>query len=133
DLTSLQIGSIAIQNASVSWNDAMTGSSYRLSDFYLTTGALAEDQPFVLKTGATLAAATRGLTGHIAVTTQVQPDVSAGIYRFDDLDIQLDASGESVPGGEQEAVLTGQGVLNLAAGAFALKNLDMQAAGLTVS
>src|SRR5699024_9454406 len=132
-LTSLQVGSIAIEDATITWNDAVTGSSYRLSDLYLTTGALAEDQPFELKTGATLAAATRGLTGHIAVTTQVQPDVSAGVYRFNDHEIQLDASGESVPGGEQKAVLTGQGVLNLTTGQFELQHLNLQAAGLEVA
>src|SRR5699024_203459 len=55
------------------------------------------------------------------------------VYRFKNLEVKLDASGRSVPGGEQKALLTGQGMLNLDSGKFALDDVQMQAAGLNAS
>src|SRR5699024_6901655 len=53
DLSGMEIDSVAVSDAAISWNDAVTGSSYKLSDFHLTTGHLADNQSFKLKIGAT--------------------------------------------------------------------------------
>lgn len=133
DLTSLQVGAVAIEDASIAWNDATTGNSYKLSHFYLKTGALAEDQPVDVQAGATLAAATQGLTATLAMSATVDPDISAEIYGLANLDIELQASGKAIPAGKQKVRLTGSGVLNLAAGEFGLKDLQLQMAGLQVA
>lgn len=133
DLTSLEIGSIQVSDAAISWNDAMTGNSYKLFNIHLSTGHLAEDEPFKLDMGATLAAATAGVSSTISLSSTIRPDISAGIYRFSDLDLSIEAEGPAVPGGNQKLELSGHGILNLAAGTFALRELAISAAGIDVS
>lgn len=133
ELTSLEIGSVAIQDAAISWHDAVTGDSYKLSDFHLITGALAEDQPFDVEVGATLAAASQGMTGTVSMSATIQPDMSAGVYRFTDLQAQLQAKGDAVPGKSQTVTLSTHGFFNLTAGKMELKDLNIQVAGLDIS
>lgn len=133
ELASLQISAVEITDARVTWHDAVTGNSYTLSNFHLSTGTLAEDQPFQLQMGATVAAADRGITSHISLATTITPNISEGIYQFSDLRLEIQAKGPALPGGGQQLTVTGHGVYNLAAAKFALKDLVIQGAGLHIT
>ncbi len=132
-LSSFEIGAIDISDAAVSWDDAVTGNSYRLSDFKLSTGRLTNEQPFRLEAGALLAAPTQGINSDINLIVQVQPNISEGFYRFSDLGLNIVAEGEAVPGDKQQLGLSGSGEYDAGAGRFKLGNLVLQAAGLTVT
>jgi AsmA protein len=128
----LDIASIEIIDASVTWRDAATGNDWVLDDFTMQASDFGADRAFPVSIGFTLA-------GDV-VTAEVDADMQATIslaqnsYRLDDLDVSLLGSGSAWPGGEGRARLSFDSfVANLASETIELENLNLEMLGLTVT
>lgn len=81
----LDIASIDIQNASVSYSDEQSGDRYALTDFNLTSGAVTNGEPVQLQGDFGFDLQPAGITGTIEMETMLAFDVQAGIINLDDL------------------------------------------------
>jgi len=131
-LSSLQVGAVQISDAAVSWQDAQSGSDYRVNDFNLETGRLSDGQPVRLEFSGDMAAPDRKINAAFNLAASIQPDIAEQFYRFTGLSLNVLATGEGVPAKRQQATLTGNGELDLADGRLKLSGMTLQGAGLNI-
>ena len=132
-LNSLQIGAIDVQNAAISWQDAMTGSDYRARGVSVETGRLSDGEPFRLEAGGDLDARRQGVQASFHAVTKIDPNVADRFFRFAALSANVLVHGRSIPGTKQQANLSASGDFDWGAGRFKLDNLALQAAGLNMT
>jgi len=81
----LDISSIAIRDAALSYSDAQTGDQFRLSDVNLVTGRVSPTDPIPLSGGFGFELQPAGVSGNIEMETVLTFDTDASIVRLDDL------------------------------------------------
>jgi len=81
----LDIARIDIANASVSYGDALSGERYALTDFNLTSGAMASGEPVRLQGNTGFDLQPAGVTGTMEMEAMLAFDVEAGVIHIDDL------------------------------------------------
>ena len=128
----LDIGSIEIADASVTWRDAATGNDWVLDNFTMRASDFGAARAFPLSLGFRLA-------GEV-VTVDVDAEMRATIaltennYRLDDLEVSLLGSGSAWPGGEGMAEISFETfVANLDSEAVSLENLTLDILGLSIT
>ena len=126
DAGSIDIASIGITNASISYNDAQLGESYRLTDFNLSSGIVERGAPIALSGDFNFELQPADLAGDFAIETVMTLDGDAGTVAFSEVEIStlgVDISAEVEPFSYvDDAVPTA----TIAVDAFSLKSL-MQA------
>ena len=128
----LQISSIEIADARVTWNDAQSGESWVLDEFNMRASDLGEGASFPLQIAFALA----GDVVNVAVDSQMRAtlDLTGNSYILEDLDVAIDGSGTAWPGGEGSVELEfDRFVANLSAETLNLQGLQLAALGLDVS
>jgi AsmA protein len=101
----LAIGGIDVQEAALRWQDAQSGTEVEIAPLNLRTGAIALEEPFALKlelqtiTKQPAIAATLILQGTVTLNPEKQR------YTLGDLDVTLEAQGESLPAGHVKVSL----------------------------
>ncbi len=128
----LDVGVLEIANASVAWDDAATGSSWRLENFGLEASDFGADRSFPLSMQFGLS----GAEVNVDVAAEMQATIALAdnAYRLDELRVLLGGSGPGWPGGAGEAELTFDSFgANLDAGTLDLENLTLDFLGVTVS
>ena len=128
----LGIGSVAVEDARVSWSDAQTGEDWVLDNFSLEASNLGNAAAFPLEIAFLLSG--DAVTVDVESQMNATLDVSANVYTLADLSVEIAGSGPSWPGGEGDVELTfEQFVANLDAGTLSLQGLRLIALGLDVS
>ena len=122
----IDIGSIEITNASVSYSDAQLGESYRLTDFNLSSGSVELGAPIALSGNFNFELQPADLAGDFAIETVMTLDSDAGTVAFSDVEIStlgvdIDANVEAFSYADDAVP-----VATLQVDAFSLKSL-MQA------
>ncbi|MDH3434662.1 MAG: AsmA family protein, partial [Gammaproteobacteria bacterium] len=121
--TKIDIGSIAISDASVSYSDAQTGERYTLTNFNMTSGRVARGEPIALVSGFDFELQPADLAGDFSIETDMLLDGDAGTVAFADAEISvlgIDVSADVAPfsyAGELTPTAT------LQVDAFSLKSL----------
>ena len=121
--TKIDIGSIAISDASVSYSDAQTGEHYTLTNFNMTSGRVARGEPIALVSGFDFELQPADLAGDFSIETDMLLDGDAGTVAFADAEISvlgIDVSADVAPfsyAGELTPTAT------LQVDAFSLKSL----------
>ena len=87
DTGSIDIASIQITNASVSYSDAQIGESYRLTDFNLSSGTVELGAPVALSGDFNFELQPADLAGDFAIETVMTLDSDAGTVAFSDVEI----------------------------------------------
>ena len=119
----IDIGSIAISDASVSYSDAQTGERYTLTNFNMTSGRVARGEPIALVSGFDFELQPADLAGDFSIETDMLLDGDAGTVAFADAEISvlgIDVSADVAPfsyAGELTPTAT------LQVDAFSLKSL----------
>jgi AsmA protein len=96
----IDIASIAITNASVSYSDAQLGESYRLTDLNLSSGTVELGAPVALSGDFNFELQPADLAGDFAIDTVMMLDSDAGTVAFADVEITtlgVDISAEVAP------------------------------------
>ena len=131
--TNLSVAGVSVSNSQVRWTDAQKHQQYTISDFTLKLGAFAPAEPVSLKTGFDFAATNPALQGHADFDGTLVADLDHKIYSADGAKLELQAKGDTIPGGETQADLQWKhAVANLDAGSVALNGFDLSAYGLTL-
>lgn len=96
----VDIASIAITNASVSYSDAQLGESYILTDFNLSSGSVELGAPVALSGNFNFELQPADLAGDFAIETVMMLDSDAGTVAFSDVEIStlgVDINAEVAP------------------------------------
>ena len=119
----LEIAGIDVSDASLTYTDAQAGTSYRISKLHVRTGRIRDGEPLPIDAGLDFELQPAGLSGDLAVETEIALDSEAGTVAFHDARVQtlgLDVAAEVEPfsyGGEPTPVAT------IRIAAFSLKDL----------
>lgn len=85
----LDIASIEITNAAVSYSDAQVGESYRLTNFNLTSGRVTRGEPVTLASNFDFELQPADLAGDFTIETKMMLDGDAGTIGFDDVEVSV--------------------------------------------
>lgn len=131
-VAALAIGGVAINDARVLWEDQATGVTQRIEDLDLELGAIEPGRPV----DVTLSLSHRGGKPELASQVKLSAVVALaeGLKQVtvSDLKLDVDAQGESLPGGRVRADLGAQAALDLDKQTLSLTDLAVNALGLSL-
>lgn len=131
-VAALAIGGVAINDARVLWEDQATGVTQRIEDLDLELGAIEPGRPV----DVTLSLSHRGgkpeLASQVKLSAVVALAESLKQVTVSDLKLDVDAQGESLPGGRVRADLGAQAALDLDKQTLSLTDLVVNAMGLSL-
>jgi AsmA protein len=128
----ISVGAIEVEDAEVSWQDALAGENWRLSNFKLEANGLEEGQAFPLSIGFELAGAE--VTADVQSSMRARISLADNTYRLDDLRVEIEGEGSGWPGGSGDARLNvASFVANLDEQSLMLDGLTLEMLGLDVS
>ena len=128
----ISVDDVRIANAEVSWQDALAGQEWLLSDFNLEASNFDPGEPFPLKIGFHLEGAEIAVT--VVSSMRAQVSLAESAYRLDDLAVEIMGEGANWPGGSGEASLGFTSfVANLETQHLELIGLTLEMLGLNVS
>ena len=128
----ISVASIQIADAEVSWQDALAGQEWRLSDFNLDASGFGPGAAFPLSIGFHLEGAEIAVTVESRMSALVS--LAESTYRLDKLAVEISGEGANWPGGAGEASLGFESfVANLETQRLELIGLTLEMLGLNVS
>lgn len=133
ELDDLSIGAIEISDASVAWSDQQNDQDLKLQEFGLRTGRVKVGDPVNIKSSFLVALGKPAVQAKVNVLGNVLVDLKDQGHRIDGLQIDVLASGDSVPGGKQQLTAKADVTSDLESGVFNIVNLVVQAAGVTLN
>jgi AsmA protein len=86
---SFDIANIEITNASVSYSDAQAGESYRLTNFNVASGRVAQGKPIALSSSFDFELQPADFAGDFAIETVMMLDGDAGTVAFSDVEVTV--------------------------------------------
>ena len=131
-IAALDVGGIIITDSNVSWRDVQAGTDVKLSNFNLTTGAIALAEPFDFDTNFKLASNSMALAADVDGNGQITADLDNEIYTLNKITLVTNAVGESLPGGRVETKLAANIVANLAAQTVNISPVTLDVLGISL-
>ncbi|MCP3870860.1 MAG: AsmA family protein [Gammaproteobacteria bacterium] len=132
-LEAFTIRGVDISDARISWQDQSAGQTYIVDKFNLKTGALARGKPVDLTMSMMLEGKEAAITADVELNATISVDESADMVDVSGLKLQLNGKGESLPGGQLEAVLEAVVKLAMNGESLDVSGLKLSAAGLDVT
>jgi AsmA protein len=127
------ISGLDIKDAALSYVDAQARKSYKLENFNFKTGKLKPGEPVDIDLSVLLNSTDPKFTADVKGGGTLNADFKAKHYAFNKLKLEVAASGDPVPGGRQNVILTGDIDFDQAKGLARLGGLKLEAAGITVT
>jgi len=131
-IAALDVGGITITDSNVSWRDVQAGTDVKLSNFNLTSGAIALAEPFDFDTNFKLASNSMALAADVDGNGQITADLDNQIYTLEKMTLITNAVGESLPGGRVETTLAANIVANLAAQTVKVSPVTLDVMGISL-
>ena len=103
----LAVAGVEIRKARVSWTDRLDGSHVVLAPLDLSVGRLAPGQSAPLKLSFHIENAKPAVGVDATMNAQLGADLEKGSYTLKNISFKVDAKGDSLPGGEVKAALSG--------------------------
>nr|WP_321258123.1 AsmA family protein [uncultured Pseudodesulfovibrio sp.] len=130
---SLEVAGVSVSNGSLLWDDRKTETKFILRGINLTTGKIAEGSLFPVDVSLNFECSRPDARGILKIKGKSSIDFANREYGHMDMQVNVDAQGESVPGGSVKAVAS----FNFMALDFnkehaQITGLDMSAYGATV-
>jgi AsmA protein len=132
-LESLAIGGIDISDAQLVWDDRQAGARYEINDLSVTTGEIAAAEPFDLDIGFSIAASEPEVAGQFKFSGELLIADSLKALDVTGARLNLDASGDGVPGGKLQLALATDMALDLEAQTLALPELVVETLGMKLT
>jgi len=89
----IDVGGVDIDNASLVYRDAVSGSEYRLTNLDVRTGGISADAPIDLTSSFSVAAEPAGVTADTEISARIAFDPDEGIITVSKLDVGAVANG----------------------------------------
>ncbi|MBU6420897.1 MAG: AsmA family protein [Gammaproteobacteria bacterium] len=130
-LANLQMQGFSISHSGLMWRDAQKHQQYSFSNFHVDMGAFASGKPVHVATGFDFSGTNPQLGGHADFSGIIAADLVHKIYSSSNARLDVNASGDAVPGGQVQTQVTWQqAALNMEAGTLAVNSLAASAYGL---
>ncbi|MEW8322872.1 MAG: AsmA family protein [Candidatus Thiodiazotropha taylori] len=132
-LLAFTIGGLNINQASVVWDDQSTGERYSVDNIQLETGEVAPGEPVDLKFSLSAGSQKPLMDGKLSMTTQlvVNPDTQS--IGMDDLDLDVEVSGEGLPEKGVAVSLQSDVALNMSSGTLDIQDLSLVSGNLKLT
>ncbi len=128
----LGVGSLEIDDARVTWNDASTGSKWELTGFGLGAKGFGVGKKFPLDMRFALAGA--DVAVKVTASTEATITLASDEYRLDKLVTKISGSGKGWPGGQGDATLKIDSLdANLGKETIDLNGLSLAVLGITTT
>ena len=132
-LEALAVGGLRLNNATISWRDAISGETYRVSDLTLDIGAIAGGESVPLALRLRLESSEPELTGELRLSTRLDFDLVKQRFAATGMDLTLSTSSPLIPGGQLDAELGWQrAAIDLLDDSAELDRLSLAALGTRV-
>src|SRR5579859_2917961 len=129
----LSVAGVSVTDSQVRWTDAQKHQQYTISDFTLKLGAFASAKPLSVESGFDFTGTNPAIQGHVDFTGTTTADLEHRLYSADDAKVDLQASGDAVPGDKLAATLRWQhAAFNQEQGTLAMNGLTASAYGLSL-
>lgn len=132
-LAALAIGGLSVENASIVWDDQQAAKHVEIKEFNLETDELAFDEPMAIDLSLTLINKEPQLTENIAFNTDLVINEKLDNIKLNNLNLDSESSGKSIPGGTLQANLRSDVALDLAAQTLDVMQLRLRSGDLTVN
>lgn len=132
-LNSLQVASLELNDAALTWRNVPKGTHYKVSNLHLRTGGLRSGSSFPVDLGFQLSSDKPAMTADVHLTGQASMDMAGNQYRIRNLSVNADTSGKGVPGGSQKITLSGDASADLKSQTASISNLQLSMAGVHVN
>jgi AsmA protein len=132
-LASLAIGGIEVADAQLTWDDKTTATRYEITDLAFTTGAIEPEQAFDLDLNFRASAAQPAIEGRFQLKGNVLLAAGLRAVNVTAASIDIDATGEGVPGQQISLSLASDVTADLDAQTLSLPNLVLETLGMKLS
>ena len=132
-LERLTIGGIEITDASIHWDDQSTNSRYVVNDLSLITGEIEPGEAFTLDLQLQLASTQPAINTGLSMGGEILVAADFSAVTVTAAKLQVDAQGDSLPGGQLAAGLTSDISLGLATQTLLMPNLELETLGLHIT
>ncbi len=131
-LAGLAIGGLVVNDARITWNDAVTGRQVEVAPLDLESGALAPGESFPLEFSFTVNANEPQLSGQVEFESQLTLNPETGLYSADDARLTADLNSPLFPTGRLQTELGTTLSANLEEQTATLERLLVNAYGTEV-
>ncbi len=126
-LGALAIGGLELRDASVTWDDRMSGARYAISHLNLVSGAVRPDRPFDVTLAFDADSTKPAVSGHVKFASHVTLDLTNQRFRLDTTDLAADLHGALLAGGRAALTLHSNIALDLPAQRYRLDGTALTA------
>jgi AsmA protein len=132
-IDTLTIGGVEISDAQINWYDGTTDTRYVVNELSLTTGAIVPGEAFELDMRMLLSASQPPVDTRVALRGEILLAADFGALSISGARLQIDASGDSLPGGELNATLSTDISLGIEEQTLLLPNLKLETLGMAIT
>jgi len=122
------VGGIDVRDASLNWNDRVSGQVVGVRDLFLKTSAITLADPVELQVGFDADTGDMGLTGRFEGAARIDLDLDGGTFGLQDLVFTADIRGKALPGGGVKVKGSGGAALDTGAQRVRITGLKLEAA-----
>jgi AsmA protein len=131
-ISELSIGGVEITDASVIWDDRSSDVKYTIAPFSLKTGAINPGKPVSIDMDMQLVGGAPVMKGGVAFDGVVNLSESMQQIQLKDVVLDVDLTGESLPGGQLKAALKTAANLDLEAQTLSTSQLILSTLGVVL-
>lgn len=132
-LAALAISGVEVRDAALQWADEVTDQHLAITDFNLSSGAISFDAPFPLTIDAQLESGKPALKASLDLATDIGLNPALQQYRLDGLKLNVEATGDVIPGGRADLLLQGDLGADLEKQTASTKGLIFKSMGMTLN
>ncbi|MEW8624632.1 MAG: AsmA family protein [Candidatus Thiodiazotropha sp.] len=132
-LLAFTIGGLNINQASVVWDDQSTGERYSVENIQLETGEVVPGKPVDLKFSLSAGSQKPAMDGKLSMTTQLVVNPDSQSIGMDDLDLDVEVSGEGLPEKGVAVSLQSDVALNMSSGTLDIQDLTLVSGNLKLT
>lgn len=132
-IDTLTIGGVEITDAQINWYDGTTDTRYVVNELSLTSGAIVPGEAFELDMQMLLSASQPAVDTRIALRGEILLAADLGALSVSGAELQVDATGDSLPGGELDATLGTDISLGIEEQTLQLPNLKLETLGMAIT
>lgn len=126
NMLAFTVGGLNINEANVVWDDQSTGERYTIQDIQLETGELAPGEPVDVAFSLALASKKPAMQGKLALTTVLVVNPDNESIKLDDLDLDVEMTGEGLPEKGVVVSLQSDVLLNLSNSTLDIQDLLLE-------
>lgn len=125
-LPEITIDGVSLSGANIRYRDAESELDAQITDVNLSIGNVRDGQTSPLTGRLDLSVQPYELSATAELDGKLTPTFSAMQFLVDELNLQLDASGDAVPGGQRAVALSGAAEVDLNAGTATLSGFEIK-------